>query len=108
MFIKEVKQYQRHDFTSENFQELELIGYEFRECNFRGVNLSQAVTRNCIFDRCDLSYAKLNGSKHKNSAFLNCKFFGTALFCATLTDCKGTGSIFTDADLTGISLVRGN
>ena len=50
MFIKEIKQYRRHDFTGEMLQDLELNSYEFYECNFRGVNLSQLVTRGCIFD----------------------------------------------------------
>ncbi|MBS1473622.1 MAG: pentapeptide repeat-containing protein, partial [Massilimaliae sp.] len=100
MFIKEVKQYRRHDFTGEMLQDLELNGYEFYECNFRGVNLSQLVTRGCIFDHCDFSFARMSGSKHKNSAFVNCKFYSAVLFCATFTDCKATGSIFTDADLT--------
>src|SRR4051812_5102924 len=41
---------------------------QFTRCIFRHVDLAQVLTEGCVFDGCDFTGARLNGSVHAESA----------------------------------------
>ena len=102
------KEYIGMDLREENWEEQELTGVRFVGCRFHGANMMGLVTRNCWFEDCDFSFARLEDSRHTRTAFINCRFYGANLFSAVLEECKGTGSSFSGAVLTGFTLRGGN
>ena len=102
----------------------------FIHCNLNNADLSNVTLRNCIFDGCDLSLAKLRETSFQEVHFLNSKLLGLQ-FCdcrelllefqfeqcmlklsnfqrlnlknTQFTDCNLQEADFTGTDLTGAS-----
>ena len=53
------KEYIGMDLREENWEEQELTGVRFVGCRFHGANMMGLVTRNCWFEDCDFSFARL-------------------------------------------------
>lgn len=85
--------YKGMDFQDENWEEKNLTGVIFSGCRFHGVVMTGMTTQNCQFIDCDFSFARLEGSRHLRTAFLNCRFYGASLFGVELVECKGTGPV---------------
>jgi uncharacterized protein YjbI with pentapeptide repeats len=71
-----------------------LIGRRFERYDFNGADLTEADSRECVFDDCDFSNVRFNASRHERTAFLNCRFRKVSFFDAELRGCKLTGSRF--------------
>ena len=70
--------------------------------------LSALQTHACTFMDCNFEYAHLNGSLHRTSAFISCRFGGASLFAAEMVGCKGTASSFIKANTAGWVIRGGN
>ena len=64
----------------------------FTRCRFDDADLTELVTRRCVFTDCVLTGARMAGSRHAGTAFLSCRFDRARLFDAAWEGCKLTGS----------------
>jgi uncharacterized protein YjbI with pentapeptide repeats len=87
------------DFARVDWDWAELAEVTFVGCRFDDASLLELSTRRCVFESCVLSGARLAGSRHEGTAFLNCRFERARLFDVVLTGCKLTGSQFPSVDL---------
>ncbi|RNA68523.1 pentapeptide repeat-containing protein [Alteribacter keqinensis] len=97
-------------FTTETFSSLpeQIERCTFTDCQFRGADLQDVKTSGCVFENCDFTGARLNDSTHHTSAFLNCDFQMANLWTVNFSYCKMTGSSFTEAILTGMTIEEGD
>ncbi len=77
----------------------ELEGVTFTRCRFADADLTELVTRRCVFDSCVLTGVRLSGSRHRGTAFLSCRFDRARLMDVVWDGCKLTGSHFPGATL---------
>ena len=80
--IQNQAEYTGETFSDYDFSELSLSKTRFQQCSFKGSAMSSFSTFHCVFENCDFSFARLNGSVHRSSLFLNCMFRAANLFSA--------------------------
>jgi uncharacterized protein YjbI with pentapeptide repeats len=111
---------------------LEFDACVFRDCSFPRAALKRWLMVDCRFERCDLTAAKLTGSRLRGVSFANCRaggvnwagasslddvsfnhcvldhgvFTGAKLPRFAATDCRLREADFGDADLRGADLTR--
>ena len=78
---------------------VELSEVTFTRCRFDDADLTELVTRRCVFTDCVLTGARMAGSRHVGTAFLSCRLDRARLFDALWEGCKLTGSHFPGATL---------
>jgi uncharacterized protein YjbI with pentapeptide repeats len=59
-------------FVDEDWYGHELIGSVFVDCLLRDLDLTEAVTRGCTLESCEISSCRLNASSHHESALVAC------------------------------------
>lgn len=106
--IQNQAEYIGESFSDYDFSELSLSETRFQRCNFKGSVMPSFSAFHCVFEDCDFSFARLNGSVHRSSLFLNCIFRAANLFSAEFLECKCTGSTFAGADLSALELHGGD
>ena len=94
--MTDLSAHQGQRFVDEDWYGRELIGETFVDCVFRDVDLTEAVTRGCTFERCEFGSCRFNASAHHTTAFVGSTFRRTSFFDATLDGCKLTGSVFVE------------
>ena len=67
----------------QSFAEIRLDGYEYIDCIFRKCDFSYAELYNCrfedcVFENCNFSMTKMDKTVHNNSKFNHCKLQGIA------------------------------
>ncbi|MGX5656261.1 pentapeptide repeat-containing protein [Geodermatophilus nigrescens] len=87
------------DLSSVDWWGAELEGVTFTRCRFHDADLTELVTRRCVFDSCVLTGVRMSGSRHRGSAFLSCRFDRARLIDVVWDGCKLTGSHFPGATL---------
>jgi uncharacterized protein YjbI with pentapeptide repeats len=108
MYQYKDQEYEAVHFEGRDLRYGELIRCVFKHCTFMNASMEEIETSHCRFIECDFKGALMNGSIHTESAFENCMFRGANLFASKFTACKMTGSDFSDAQLDGITLVKGD
>jgi uncharacterized protein YjbI with pentapeptide repeats len=76
---------------------------EFAGRDFRDEDLSRLCTERVVFSECDFSGVNLAESRHRGSAFRNCRFERTTLWHSTFAQCSMLGSIFVHCRLRPIT-----
>jgi uncharacterized protein YjbI with pentapeptide repeats len=71
--------------------------------DFTDDDLSGLCTERVVFDECNFSGTNLAESRHRGSAFRNCKFERTTLWHSTFTQCSMLGSVFVQCRLRPIT-----
>ena len=87
------------DFARVDWDSAVLERVTFVDCRFDDAQLSELVTRRCVFERCVLTGVGMAGAVHEGTAFLSCRFDRARLFGVSWTGCKLTGSQFVGATL---------
>ncbi len=101
-------QFEDQSFDDQDLFEADWRNTRFVRCRFQGADLRESHTDRCVFDSCDFTAARLNLSEHAGSAFVNCSFRMTKLFRARFVECKMTGSLFEQADLSSVVVAGGD
>jgi len=68
--------FERGDYTVENLPRGEYENCRFVNCNFYGGDLSHITFRECTFDSCDFSLAKMKNTALNDIHFVGCKLVG--------------------------------
>ena len=79
----EDKIFERIDYTLNNLPREEYENCRFVNCNFYGGDISHITFRECIFDSCDFSLAKV-----KNTALNDIHFIGSKLLGVQFEECN--------------------
>ncbi|MCW6010315.1 pentapeptide repeat-containing protein [Micromonospora sp. CPCC 205371] len=95
-------------FAHEDWYGDEFAERVYRRCHFNDVDLTEAQTRNVVFEECTFGNVRFNASRHAGSAFLRCVFTRCNLFEAEFDGCKVTGSTFHDSPLRPLRVTGGD
>ena len=68
--------FERIDYTADNLPRGEYENCRFVNCNFYGGDISHITFRECIFDSCDFSLAKMKNTALSDIHFIGCKLLG--------------------------------
>jgi fluoroquinolone resistance protein len=72
----------------------DLTGQEHTAVAFVDVDFTDAITRGTTFTACAFRDSRFNGSRHTDSAFVNCTFTRCRFFDTEFSGCKLVGSLF--------------
>ena len=81
-------------FEDEDWYGDELVERAYTGCAFNRIDMTEALTRGCVFTECRFANVKFNVSRHVDSAFLRCAFGRCNFFEAEFSGCKLMGSTF--------------
>ena len=74
--ISTEKIFERIDYTTVMLPKGEYENCIFKNCNFYNADLSGFIFRECKFDGCDFSLARVRNTTLNDISFLNCKLLG--------------------------------
>ncbi|QUR66539.1 pentapeptide repeat-containing protein [Mycobacterium spongiae] len=78
----------------QHWTDCEVVGQDFRD-----EDLGRLHTERAVFSECDFSGANLAESRHRGSAFRNCRFLRTTLWHSSFQQCSLLGSVFVECRL---------
>ncbi len=95
-------------FVGDDWGGLEFGRQTWERCEFRQVDLTEAVLTGCVFRDCEFTGVRFNSATLTRCALLHCVIRRCSLFDATLAECKLTGTALVECVLRPVHIQGGD